>query len=113
MQIGLNLRGDLAKIEDQELEARLAQLFDEREALSATVTNLTTVGNKWLYDKGLGMPFGRGPIRARLAYQIAATLYGGSHQSGLGRLHMIDCEVKDLLDEAKRRLRNRAATDVP
>ena len=113
MQIGLNFRGDLATLEEQEIEARLVRIFDEREALSATVTNLATVGNKWLYDKGLGMSFGRGPIRARLAYQIAATLYGGSHRRGLGRLHMIDCEVKDLLDEAKRRLRNRAATDVP
>jgi hypothetical protein len=114
MTFGLNLRGDLAKLDLREIETRIDRLIAEREAVSAATNNLGTIGNRWLYDRGLGLPFGRGLIRARLIYLITATFYGGSHKSGLGRLYMIDCELKDLLDECKRRVaRDRGVEEKP
>ncbi len=104
MRWGLNLRGDLAKLDTQALGERMDELFEERRVLSESLSDLMTVGNAMLYRNGLGMPFGRGLLHAKPIYAINAFIYGGSHRRGLGRLYMIDCELKDLLDETRRRL---------
>lgn len=104
MRWGLNLRGDLAKLGVDTLEERMDALIAERQALSASLFDLGTVGNASLYRSGIGMPFGRGLLHARPVYAINALLYGGSCRRGLGRLYVIDCELKDLRDEIRRRL---------
>ena len=106
MRAGLNLRGDISKLSNLEVERQFDQLVSERIALAETIDHFTTLGNKFLYEKGWGMPFGRGPIRSPYIYRIAAVLYGGSSARGLGRLYMIDCELKDLMDECRRRIRH-------
>jgi hypothetical protein len=58
MRYGINLRGDLAKLPDEELAARFEASMDERERLAASISNLLTSGNKRLYQKGWRAPFG-------------------------------------------------------
>ena len=105
MRIGINLRGDLARANLDRLDHELDALFIERKIVLDSISNLTSVGNKYLYQIGMGMPFGRGLFHARLIYKMSATLYGGSYKKGLGRLYMIDCEIKDILDECRRRMK--------
>ncbi|SOR32200.1 protein of unknown function [Methylorubrum extorquens] len=103
MRIGINLRGDLAKLSVQELSDRIDVLFAERADVSDSISDLMSVGNKTLYQSGWGLPFGRGLIHASLVYKMTGFFYGGSHKRGLGRLYVIDCELKDLIDECRRR----------
>ncbi len=110
MRWGINLRGDLAKISDDELAERLQGHLDDREALAARAGD---AANRWLYKHGVGMPFGRGLLHARIFYRITGFLYGGPlNGRSLGDLYVLDCEIKDIADEMKRRLRARA-TNAP
>jgi hypothetical protein len=103
MRFGLNLRGDLAKLGDAEIAARLASLLTQREELYSSLSGL--VGNKWLYQRGFGLPLGRGPFHARIFYRVAAFLYMGPlNGRSLGDLHLLDCELKDVRDEIQRRV---------
>ena len=106
MQIGLNMRGDIAKLNVAEIERRFENLMAERVSVEKSIDNFSTRGNKVLYEKGLGMQFGRGLIRSPVFYRIYAVINANSSVKGLGRLYMIDCELKDLMDECRRRLRN-------
>jgi hypothetical protein len=98
---GLNLRGDLAKLGNNELQVSFDRLMEEREQIY--ISNREKTG-RWLYKKGWLIPFGRGPFHARVFYQIWATYHYGTKKPGsLGQLYMIDCELKDIVDELKRR----------
>jgi hypothetical protein len=113
MRFGLNLRGDLAKLGDAEIAARLELLLAQREELYLSLSGLA--GNKWLYQQGFGLPLGRGPFHARIFYRIAAFLYAGRlNGRSLGDLHLLDCELKDVRDEIQRRVtaskRNKAVS---
>jgi len=56
------------------------------------------------------MPFGRGPLHARIFYRAWGFLYGGPFTGrSLGDLYVLDCEIKDLRDEARRRVNTRKA----
>lgn len=105
---GLNFRGDLAKLTDEEIEKQFEQLIAQRRALGAMIDNFDNVGNRWLYDQGLGVPFGRGPVRSPAIYRLIAFFYACSFKKGLGRLYMIDCELKDIMDECRRRIAARS-----
>ncbi|WP_019904347.1 hypothetical protein [Methylobacterium sp. 77] len=104
MRWGLSFRGDLAKLDATGLSERLERLIAERDDVADSISTFETVGNKWLYQSGWGMPFGRGLVHAAIIYRIQAVLYGGSPRRGLGRLYVIDCELKDVLDECRNRL---------
>lgn len=110
MRWGINLRGDLAKISDGELAERLQTHLDDREALAPSAGD---AANRWLYKQGAGMPFGRGLLHARVFYRITGFLYGGPlNGRSLGDLYVLDCEIKDIADEMKRRLRGRATNEA-
>ncbi|KFC65015.1 hypothetical protein FG93_05038 [Bosea sp. LC85] len=102
MRLGFNLRGDLAKLGDDELADQLEKCIAYREWLASRAGDAP---NRWLYKTGLAMPFGRGPLHARIFYRVMGLLYGGPLKGrSLGDLYVVDCEVKDIMDELKRRV---------
>jgi hypothetical protein len=107
LRLGLNLRGDLAKLTDDELAGCLQNELDRRERLAA---HLGKSLNIWLYQQGFGMPFGRGLLHARIFYKVMGFFYGGSLSGkSLGDLYVLDCEIKDIRDELQRRVSVRGA----
>ena len=104
MRWGINLRGDLAKLSDDEIASQFETLMAEREELYHAVPFST--GNKWLYQRGVGMLFGRGLLHARIFYRYYALQYLGS---SLADLYLLDCELKDVRDEIRRRLAQKKA----
>lgn len=105
MRLGLNLRGDLAKIGDAELAARLETCLDYREWLASRAGDAP---NRWLYKSGFALPFGRGPLHAGVFYRMVGFFYGGPlNGRSLGDLYVLDCEIKDIRDEMKRRVKAR------
>ena len=102
MRFGINLRGDLAKLDDGDITSRLETLMAEREALYRAVP--FSSGNKWLYQRGVGMVFGRRLLHARIFYRFYALQYLGS---SLSELYLLDCELQDVRDEIKRRMRQK------
>ena len=105
MRLGINLRGDLAKLPDEELASHFEKCVAYREWLAPRAGDLA---NRWLYEVGLAMPFGRGPVHARIFYRLMGLLYGGSWNGLNGRspgdLFVLDCEIKDIVDEMQRRV---------
>jgi hypothetical protein len=121
MKLSLNLRGDLAKLTDQELAERLDQSSQAYDAASQS---------RWSGWVGKPSPI-RGPIRHPRAYRVLATLPGmsgsiwidllvagiASSKSGekalrwLGwpqvDMYLHGCEIRDIVDEAKRRMEQR------
>jgi hypothetical protein len=107
VRFGVNLRGNLAKLSDAAVAEHLECCLNRRETLAAFLDNLSTVGNKWLYQKGFGMPFGRGLLHARPLYRLYRFLYGGLDGRSLGDLYVLDCKIKDTRDEIGHSLRKR------
>jgi len=102
---GINLRGDLAKLSDEALASHLEKSIVDREGLAPHVGDSA---NRWLYKTGLAIPFGRGLLHARIFYRAIGLMYGGVlNGRSLGDLHVLDCEIKDIMDELKRRARIR------
>ena len=110
MRFGVNLRGDLAKLSDQELGERLDAAIAERGAKRHSPGLFG--GSDY---NGSGLTFGRGPLHARIFYKsivfairIMGVLNGGSFfRRNDAALYLLDCEIGDLLDEVKRRLKVR------
>ena len=106
MRLGINLRGDLARLSDGEIAARFDTLIDEREALFPTLSNYGL--QKSAYQTGLTLWFGRGPLHARIFYELYALFtFGPSFKMfrkyDLRPLYLLDCELKDICDEIRRR----------
>jgi hypothetical protein len=122
MARGINLRGDLAKLDDAELAARLQDAW--------VACEVATQRPRWswlLYSH-------RGPIRHPRAYRFLSVLSGGTTtepwldlllaallsskrfeglitpDSATAR-HLALCEISDINDEIKRRLRLRDAAE--
>ncbi len=54
------------------------------------------------------MPFGRGPLHARFFYRLIARLnVGAVNGQSLGDLYVVECEIKDLMDELRGRVGKR------
>ncbi len=112
MRWGINLRGDLAKLSDEDIAARFESLADEREALLPTLSNDGL--QKSAYQHGLTLWFGRGPLHARIFYELYALLsFGPSFKMfrkyDLRPLYLLDCELKDISDEIARRVAQKKA----
>jgi hypothetical protein len=108
MRFQINLRGDLAKLDDRQLAKRLDEAWRAFEA--STDAAKQRVWASW-----------RGPIRHPWAYRLTSFAglsgpgfslylgngpflkYGGMHT------HLIACEIKDLYDEIQRRVEQRKA----
>jgi len=105
VRFGINLRGDLAKLSDEALASHLEKSIADREELAPRAGD---GANRWLYKTGAAMPFGRGPLHARIFYRVMGLMYGGPlNGRSLGDLYVLDCEIKDIMDELKRRARAR------
>jgi hypothetical protein len=105
MRFGINLRGDLAKLSDAEIASKHEALIAEMETryrgarASERNTRMQFV---------LGIPIGRGLFHARIFYKIQALLCERLPyiDDGFDR-YLLDCELKDVRDEIKRRVRHR------
>jgi hypothetical protein len=106
MRFGINLRSDLAKLSDAELAAELDRLCEYRKARFSSTPRVGSLKGMIWY--GLEWPFGRGPIHARLAYKIWIG-YFWIFRGPRGTLYLTECEIKDLRDEIRRRVRARRA----
>lgn len=62
MRSGLNLRSDLRRLSDAEIGEPLERTIDEREEVYRSLGKISTIGNKWLYQQGFGMPSGGGGL---------------------------------------------------
>src|SRR5262245_40161380 len=108
MRFGINLRYDLKRLSDAEIAERLERLLDERQSLDASISPI--VGDlKWMYRNGFMYWFGRGPIHSRFFYKLCGGYFGPFKNNPFGTLHRYDCEIKDLRDEIKRRVRRKQA----
>jgi hypothetical protein len=108
MRFGINLRGDLVKLSDAEIASRFEALITERERMYPEVPE--PFGNKFLYQRGWGMPLGRGLLHARIFYKLYGLSYVGFGKPSLYDLYLVDCELKDIRDELKRRVNQRKAS---
>jgi hypothetical protein len=107
MRFGINLRGDLAKLDDVEIATKYEILIADREAMYLDLPGYS--GNKWLYQRGWGLPLGRGPLHARAFYKFLGLSYLTFGHPSLYDLYLLDCEIKDTRDEIKRRVGRRKA----
>ena len=105
MRFGVNLRGDLAKLDDAEIASRFEGLISEMETKHKVVYQ----AGKWS---------ARGLLHARIFYRIQAGIFGvlfafGGNTmvtpSGI-ELYLLGCELADVRDEIERRVRRRKAT---
>ncbi len=102
---GINLRADLTKLSDTDLAAELNRMVDYRlERFGAA----PAVGSfRGLFRYGFAWwPGGRGFIRARWAYRLRIG-YFGPFRGPMGTQYLVDCEIEDLRDEMKRRIKMR------
>jgi hypothetical protein len=111
MRFGINLRGDLAKLDDAEIASRFEALIAETETKHRAT--LAHACGKVPYRIWKGSLV-RGPFHARIFYKIQIILFGvwaAIHGDGLGPddidLYLLNCELKDVRDEIERRVRLR------
>ena len=110
MRFGINLRGDLAKLDDTEIATRYERLIAEKVAAHQAQPSLPIIGANWLYRIGQAM-LGRGPLHAPLFYRIQGVLLGFYTRDPLIYFaYRSECELKDVRDEIRRRLRHRTKT---
>jgi hypothetical protein len=115
MRFGI-LRGDLAKLDDVEIALRFEALISETETKYRTIPAFAK--NKLVHRTEVGLFFGRGLFHARIFYKIQALLIGclgllgGEIVVPPFELYLLDCELKDVRDEIKRRVRHRKTAIV-
>jgi len=109
MRFGINLRGDLAKLDDAEIALRYEELVAAKEERIRQMLNVP--GRKALHRISTSV-FGRGPFHARIFYKmqaavgflaLAAVEWPVAHLQD----YLDDCELKDVRDELKRRVKQR------
>src|SRR6185312_6420620 len=101
MRFGINLRGDLAKLDDAEIASRFEGLISELETKYKVVYQV----GKWS---------ARGVLHARIFYKIQAVIvgllgaFGGALITPSGvELYLLGCEVADVRNEIESRVRRR------
>src|SRR5262249_46936785 len=111
MGLSINLRGDLAKLSNAELAARLDQAWQAHEAAKDRVPQFKIWCSR------------RGPIRHPWAYRMLSVVGvdgpGLTFYLGLGPflrlswmdVHLTLCEIRDLNDEIERRARRTTGTN--
>lgn len=114
MRLGINLRGDLAKLDDVEIAARHEELIARKEAeLRARPSHAR---NK-LGLRADSLLLARGPFHARIFYRIYWFAFALFNVVKLQDLmlpssydtYLLECELKDVRDEMKRRIAARKA----
>ena len=104
MRLGVNLRGDLAKLSDAEITAEFDRLLADRESHFPSAPALWSFRALWRYGFMLLHP--RGPLHARILYKWTVG-YFGPFKTRLGALYLLDCEIMDVRDEIERRVKER------
>jgi hypothetical protein len=112
MRFGINLRGDLAKLDDAEIASRYEALISETETKHRATR--AHASGRVIYRIWKGS-MGRGLFHGRVFYKVQAFLLGGFvaivGQEVLTEtdleLYFLNCELKDVRDEIKRRIRYR------
>ena len=111
MRFGINLRGDLAKLDDAEIASRFETLISETETRHRAT--LAHASGRVIY-RICKASLGRGLFHARIFYQIQILLFGVlALREGqlLDRsvidLYLLNCELNDVKDEIERRVRYR------
>jgi hypothetical protein len=106
MRFGINLRGDLAKLDDAEIASKHEALMTEMERKYLEVPG--SERNTRMLRSGLGSLIGRGLFHARIFYKILALLCECfPYVDDSFDRYLLDCELKDVRDEIKRRVRRR------
>lgn len=110
MRFGINLRGDLAKLDDIEIASRYEKLLLEKEERFRRMPDFARYpAFRWLSPFMLG----RGFFHAKFFYRIYAQLFRVAialsaqdwvPDAVLDQYHS-ECEYKDVRDEIQRRLR--------
>ena len=112
MGLSINLRGDLAKLSNAELAARLDQAWQAHQAAKGRVPQFDV----W-YSR-------RGPVRHPWAYRLLSIAGVSGPRPGLSfylgfgpflrlswmDVHLTLCEIRDLNDEIARRARRTTGT---
>jgi hypothetical protein len=118
MRFGIKLRGDLAKPDDAEIASRYEALIAEKVARHKANPS-QALGSKWLYRIGEWMIW-RGPFHARIFYKAQLVLLSiwAGYKTGDWVIPDVDgylqeCELKDVTDEIRRRIRHRAKQRDP
>ena len=113
MRLGINLRGDLAKLDDVEIAARHEELIARKEA---ELRELPSYAKNKLGLRLDSLLLARGPFHARIFYRLQWFAFAllslvKSHDlilPGYGS-YLLECELKDVRDEMKRRIAARKA----
>jgi hypothetical protein len=109
MRFGINLRGDLAKFDDTEIAAHYEKLIAEKVSVIQQMPDFA----KYKLFRWFGaILFGRGLLHAPIFYKTQAFIIGallslgGSSPVDAGFLdhYLLECELKDVRDEIKRRV---------
>jgi hypothetical protein len=119
MRFGINLRGDLAKLDYAEIASRFERLVPEMETRYQAIPAYAK--GKWIHRGAVGFLIGRGLLHARIFYKIQAVVIGcfllvrgdALLSPAAIDLYLLDCELKDTQDEIKRRIgRQRAVAST-
>ncbi|MGY8705921.1 hypothetical protein RAD16_09270 [Bradyrhizobium sp. 18BD] len=114
MRLGINLRGDLAKLDDTEIAARHEELITRKEAELRALPSRSRTKLGLRLDSLL---LARGPFHARIFYRLQWFLFALFNAVKLQDLtlpssynsYLLECELKDVRDEIKRRIAARKA----
>jgi hypothetical protein len=101
---GINLRRDLARLSDGELAAEFDRLSAYHAARFGSVAPIGSLRGWW--RTGFIWPLGRGPLHARWAYRFWISYYWVL-RGPVGTQYLVECELKDLLEEVRRRVKRR------
>ena len=116
MRFGINLRGDLAKLDDAEIASRFEALISETETKHRAT--LAHASGRVIYRIWKGSHV-RGPFHARIFYKAQIVLFGvwaAIQGQGLAPgdidLYLLNCELEDVRDEIERRVRHKKTAVV-
>jgi hypothetical protein len=110
MRFGINLRGDLAKLDDAEIAAMHEALMTGMETtyLEARYLEAQVSRRNTPMQFFMGIPIGRGLFHARIFYKVLALMCGNfPYIDDSFDRYLLDCELKDVRDEIGRRVRHR------
>jgi uncharacterized protein (DUF433 family) len=111
MRFGINLRGDLAKLDDTEIAKRYERLVSEKEK---RLQKLPKFAKQTLFRWIFGLFLGRGPLHAPIFYKtqmFVGRILGALSQAWIdddaANDYYSECEFKDVQDEIECRIRQR------
>jgi hypothetical protein len=109
MRFGINLRGDLAKLDDTKIGAHYEKLIGEKVR---AIQQMPEFAKYKLFRWIAAILFGRGLLHAPIFYKMQAFIIGallslgGSSPIDASFLdhYLLECELKDVRDEIRRRV---------